>query len=268
MPGHTLSNEIGLFESLSKLFAAALGVLYLTGFIVVASHLSGYGISSFSVVQLQYLIAGVWVLGPPALYASLLAVEYRFSERAAPEIKGKFNWRRFGISSLGGSIPSSVLMVLMAKIPNVSDNLTVGMGIRLFLFFFGMVIFAQLFWMSRGTDGTQEKWWLNRSHSAPFYLAMLLMIVFGYSLWFSARIYPLIPFSLGGGKPLTVVFFEGEKKMPDEIMKTASSAKRSIQYKLLLETDKYFVVASPADKERSLEISRDSIAGMVIVAAN
>lgn len=39
---------------------------------------------------------------------------------------------------------------------------------------------------------------------------------------------PLIPFSLGGGKPLTAAFFEGEKKMPDEIQRVDRSAKRSI----------------------------------------
>ncbi|HUM05852.1 MAG TPA: hypothetical protein VLT90_10360, partial [Terriglobales bacterium] len=62
--------------------------------------------------------------------------------------------------------------------------------------------------------------------------------------------------------------FEGEKKMPDEIQKVASSAKRSVPYKLLLATDKYFVVVSPSDKERSVEISRDSVAGMVVLAAD
>ena len=87
-------------------------------------------------------------------------------------------------------------------------------------------------------------------------------------MWFPVRIYPLIPFSVGGGKPLTMVFFEGEKKMSDEIQKVDRSAKRSIPYKLLLATDKSFVVVSPSDKERSVEISRDSVAGMVVLAAN
>lgn len=65
-----------------------------------------------------------------------------------------------------------------------------------------------------------------------------------------------------------MVFFEGEKKMSDEIQKVDRSAKRSISYKLLLATDKSFVVVSPSDKERSVEISRDSVAGMVVLAAN
>ena len=91
------------------------------------------------------------------------------------------------------------------------------------------------------------------------------MIVMGYSMWFSQRIYPFIPFSLGGGSPLVVAFIEGEKKMPDEIEKPDRSAKRSIPYKLLLATDRSYIVASPSPNEKSIEISRDSVAGMVVL---
>ncbi len=263
-----LASDLSFIESLSKLFAIALGLLYLTGFLVVASSLSRYGVSSFAVLQLQYLIAGIWAVGPPVLLASLVYAQRRFGERAAPEVKGKFNWRRFAISLVTQVMPSSLLLILLIVIPNVSESMTWGMGIRLFLFFWAMVSCAQLFWISRQADTTKETRWMNRSHAAPFYLSALLMIVLCYTLWFSVRIYPLIPFSFGGGKPLTVAFIEGEKKMPDEIQKADRSAKRSIPYKLLLATDKSFVVVSPSDKECSVEISRESVAGIVVLAAN
>jgi len=268
MAYNQLANELSLFEALTRPFAAALGLLYLLGFLVVASYLSRYGVSSFAVLHLQYLIAGIWAVGPPVLFASLLHTEGRFSQRATFEVVGKLNWRRFAMSSLGSGLPSTLLMVLLVRIPSVSEGMTWGTGIRLFFFFFAMVICAQLFWRSRRADSERETWWMNRSHAAPFYLASLLMIVLCYALWFSVRIYPLIPFSLGGGKPLTVAFIEGEKKMPDEIQKADRSAKRSVPYKLLLATDKSFVVVSPSDKERSVEINRDSVAGLVVLAAN
>jgi hypothetical protein len=62
MPHAPLTSEINLVESLSKVFAVALGVLYLLGFLVVAAYLSQFGVSSFSVLQLQYLLAGIWLL--------------------------------------------------------------------------------------------------------------------------------------------------------------------------------------------------------------
>src|SRR5258706_3129575 len=260
-----LASELSLFELLSKPVAAALGLFYLLGFLVVASYLSRYGVSSFAALQLQYLIAGIWALGPPVLFASLVHAERLFGERAAPDLKGRFNWRRVIISSAASGIPSSLLLILLAVIPNVSESMTWGMGIRLFLFCWTIVSCGELFGICWQADAKKESWWMNGSHAAPFYLSALLMIVLCYTVWFSVRIYPLIPFSLGGGKPLTVAFLEGEKKMPDEIEKVDRSSKRSIPYKLLIATHKSFVVMSPSGQHQSMEISRESVAGVVVL---
>ena len=261
-----LVDELASVESLSKLFAVSLGVLYLVGFLSVTCHLSRYGVSSFSILQLQYLIAGVWVLGPPVIGAALMLISRRFDERAAPEVVGRFNWRRVVMSSTLTGLPSLVFIGLLVLIPNVVEHVSWAMAIRLFLFYWVGLNCAQLFWMSLRADVESETWWCNRSHAAPFYMAFLLIIVMAYSVWFSVRIYPLIPFSLGGGRPLTVAFFEGgEKRMPDEIKKLDPSAKRSIPYRLLLATDKYYIVVSPAPEEQSLEVNRESVAGMVVL---
>jgi hypothetical protein len=265
MPNHPLANELSLIESLTKVFAAALGILYLLGFLVVASHLSRFGVSSFSVLQLQYLIAGFWVLGPPAVHASLVYASRKFDERAAPATPGKFNWRGFAFSLLLTGVPTLIFFVLLFSIPNVIENVTWGIGVRVYLFYIAVVNLAWMFWTAWRTPAEKETWLMSRSHAAPFYLTALSMIVLGYAVWFSVRIYPLIPFSLGGGRPLTIVFIEGEKKMPDEIEKAGPSAKRSVPYKLLLSTDRYYVVVSPSPKERSMEVSRDSVAGMIVL---
>jgi hypothetical protein len=56
------------------------------GFLLVASYLSRYGVSSFSVLQLQYLIVGFWVLGPPAVHVFIIFATRKFDAVAAPEI--------------------------------------------------------------------------------------------------------------------------------------------------------------------------------------
>jgi hypothetical protein len=260
----SLTNEIHLVESLSKVFAVALGVLYLLGFLVVAAYLSRFGVSSFSVLHLQYLLAGVWLLGPSLLHTTLMHASRRFDQRVDPVGAGKFNLRRFVVSSVLTSIPTCIFIVLLYAIPNVLRTMTWGIGIRFLLFDFAMTNFAVLFWQSWRVPPDREKPYKNRSHAAPFYFSTLCMFVLGFAVWFSVRIYPLIPSSLGGGRPLTVVFFEGEKKMPDEIQREGST-KRSIPYKLVLSTDKYYVVLSPSPKERSMEVSRDSVAGMIVL---
>jgi hypothetical protein len=263
-----LANEVSLIESLSKLFAIALGFLYLLGFLVVAAYLSRYGVSSFTVLHLQYLIAGIWVIAPFVVFAFLVNASLRFGEGASLQVKGEVIWRRVVISSLLSPLPVALFVGLLIAVPNVLESMTWGIAIRFYGFFLAIVVFAHLFWMSRRAEKNKETWSMIRGHAARFYLGSLLMIVIWYALWFSVRIYPLIPFSWGGGKPLTVAFFEGEKKMPEEIQKVEQSARRSITYKLLLATDKSYIVVSPSDKERSVEISRDSIAGMIVLAAN
>jgi hypothetical protein len=265
MPDAPLTSEISLVESLSKVFAVALGVLYLLGFLVVAAYLSQFGVSSFSVLQLQYLLAGIWLLGPPVFHSTLLYASRRFDDRVAPEVAGKiFNWRRFIFSSLISGLPAGIFIVLLNLIPGVIQNMTWGIGIRFLAFALIVTNLASLIWMCWRVHPENEKWWINRSHAAPFYATALCVLLIGYAVWFSVRIYPLIPSSLGGGRPLTVIFFEGEKKMPDDIHREGST-KRSIPYKLVLSTDKYYVVLSPSSKERSMEVSRDSVAGMIVL---
>jgi RepB DNA-primase from phage plasmid len=67
--------------------------------IMLASHLSRYGVSSFSVLQLQYLIAGIWVLGPPVVCFLISYTSAQFEVEARPDISVKFKWGRFAIPS-------------------------------------------------------------------------------------------------------------------------------------------------------------------------
>jgi hypothetical protein len=234
-PGSQFASELSAIESLSKVFASVLGALYLLGFLVVAINLSRYGVSSFSVLHLQYLVAGIWLLGPPVVYAYLTLTSRRFEENAVPEVPRKFNFRRFVFSVLISGIPSLLFLILLGSIPEVGAALTWAIVWRVVLFYLLMVNCAQVFWMARQETG--QLWWINRSHAAPFYLAFLFVLMLCYAAWFSVHVYPLIPFSLGGGKPLNVVFFEGEKKFPDEIKNSDGSSKRSIPYKLLVATE-------------------------------
>src|ERR1700692_1856163 len=110
----------------------------------------------------------------------------------------------------------------------------------------------------------EKETWLQNRQAVPFHLSLLLTIVVAYVLWFSARIYPLIPFSLGGGKPLTVAFIAGEKKLPD-VIKEDVSLKRSIPYQLLVTTDKGYVVLSHDPDEKSTEVRRDSVREIVVL---
>jgi hypothetical protein len=248
-----------------KLFAAAVAVLYLIGFLVVASYLSRYGVSSFSVLQLQYLIAGVWVLGPPIAFAAVTRTAQALNESVAPDTPSGFNWRRFRLGLF--SITAVPLLLYLAAIQAITlwGKIELWPGIQLqgYFFYVAMALSLQILWASWHNDWPRETPWVKRG-AAPFYLTLLVTIVLAYTLWFSVRVYPLIPYSLGGGRPLTVAFIEGDKNLPDGI-EADESSKRSIPYALLVATDKYYVVVSPERGEKSIEVSRESVAGMIVL---
>lgn len=171
-----LADDLSLIESLSKLFALVLGSLYLLGFLVVASHLSRYGVSSFSVLQLQYLIAGGWVLGPPVIFAILTILARRFESRAAPAVMGRFNWRGFVISLFFTGIPSLIFIAVLVSVPTVPRALTWRLGICIYIFYTATFNLAQIFWQSWRTETGSETAWKNRTHAAPFYLGTPSMI--------------------------------------------------------------------------------------------
>jgi hypothetical protein len=255
--------DLGVLDSFSKCVAVAVGIIYLIGFLVVSAHLSRYGVSSFSVLQLQYLIAGGWVLAPPIVLISFYGGE-SFKERAAPVHSENTDWPRFLFVSLVGIIPFVVFFLLLNAIPGIWENFTWGMGFRLFLFYFGVWVCGHYLLASWRVQTEKETWLVNRRHAAPFYLILVVAITLGYVFWFSARIYPLIPFSLGGGRPLRVAFIAGEKKLPDAIQ-ADPSLKRSIPYQLLVTTDRSYVVLSQEPNEQSIEVGRDSVAGIVVL---
>jgi hypothetical protein len=255
--------DLRILDSLSKFFAVAIGAIYLIGFLVVSANLSRYGVSGFSVLQLQYLIAGGWALAPLTVPISMYGGE-SFKERAAPIHSKNTYWSRFVFVSLVGSIPFGVFYGLLAALPGIGHNFTSGMGFRLILFGLAFWICVHYLLTSWRVQTENETWLVNRRHAAPFYFILLVAIALGYVLWFSARIYPLIPFSLGGGRPLTIAFIAGEKKLPD-LIKTDVSAMRSIPYQLLVTTDKSYVVISQEPNEKSIEVSRESVAGILVL---
>lgn len=255
--------EIALIESFSKVVAITVGLLYIAGYLTVTLHFSRYGVSGFSLLHLQYLVAGAWVLVPPFFLALGIHVSGRFYQKAVPDVVSGFNWKRFMIASSLIGLPVSLVTLPALTVPTAGT----WTGRRI-VTAIGMVtsiwICIQVFWMAWRCEPEKETWWRSRKDAAPFYATLLCYLVVQYTIWFSGQVYPSIPFAAGGGRPLTVVLMEGEKKFPEGI-KEAEGGKKSIPYKLLMTTDKSYILQAQPPGELSIEVSRDSVAGMVVM---
>ena len=98
-----------LTDWVPKLFGVTVASVYLVGFLVVVRYLSGYGVSSLEVFQLQYLVAGAWVVVPIAALALMKIASGQFESHAFSQgWEGKaMSWRRRLAVSSVSSIPFS-----------------------------------------------------------------------------------------------------------------------------------------------------------------
>jgi hypothetical protein len=256
------------FDWVSRLFGISLGLAYLVGFLVVTHHLSRYGVSSFSIFHLQYLVAGFWVIAPIVLLASMKKAADQFIRHALEDEVSRrpVSWRRtFFVNGITG-LQTGLVIAAFAVFGRGVEGITWGIMASLFAFSVSLMGSADLAWVSwRLPMHAEPVWWANR-RTLPFYLSLLLSIFFLYALFFASRLYPLIPYSLGGGKPLTVVFLLGDRQIPGIQAKDGSS-RISLPYKLLTTTDRTFIVLSPDASQESIEFNRDTVLGVAVLKA-
>lgn len=263
--GSERSMNQSLIEWVPKLLGASVGFIYLVGFLVVTRHLSSYGVSSFSVFQIQYLVAGVWVVAPIVLMELMQIAAQRFTDRALSDRRevDTINWRRRLIVPLMTSVPGGLLIGAAAAFVGNIEGVSWQVGVFLFIFYIAMTGTGVFLWAAWKSPPNRPTWWVNR-HAAPFYATLLMSIFLTYAFFFAVRVYPLIPYSLGGGKPLTVVFLMGDRNVPD-FLAAGKSSHTSAPYKLLATTEKTFVILPPDPNQESVEFNRDAVLGVVVL---
>ena len=250
----------GLFDLGAKAITFSIALTYLIGFLVVAWHLSKYGISSLSLVHLQYLVAGLWVVLPPCFAALLMLTK----ELPVIHLDGrvrKLPWLGRFVISLVTAFPANIVFALFVGF--LIDNLSTR---KLFtaLFILVAIEMAISFFISsvRISPGTAGR--LVSRNLAPFYGGVAVATAGFYIWFFSVNIYPAIPYEWGGGKPLDVIFIEGDKPLPDGIVKDGNT-RHSVAYKLLVVTEKSYAVLPQPTNQKSLQFDRESVQGMIVL---
>ncbi len=269
-PSGSHENKFDLnLESVSKLFTISVATIYLFGFLVVMRHLSRYGVSSLTVLKLQYLVAGLWLVMPIVLFTVLYS-----STEAINLLRPRTTLGRHIVGyALLKSVAGLVLLILASFIISEFGFESVfRQGWKILLAFFGFYLAIEtLVWLNwtcwkrtRGTEASDIPWWLDRNLRI-FYATLLGLVSLSYLSYFAVHVYPLIPYSLGGGKPLTAIFLlKAQEKDSLPVIRDGCTS-RSVPYKLLLTTDRTFVVLSPDEQGQSIEFNRDAVAGMVVL---
>jgi hypothetical protein len=188
-----------IISSISDLSVGAIGLIYVGGFFIVNSYLSQYGAYTLSLIQSQYLAAGVLV----TLMAGVMIV---------PEVavaSGRYETRLWRTTVLATSATSILVLLLFM----LDDRSAVNMMIALIPFLFLFVGNTSISIGLRGwvwVKGGQRRTVFPGTRSGPgvgIVAVIFLITAFGFLYLFSTLTYPLIRSEFGGGTPRLVQFY-------------------------------------------------------------
>lgn len=262
-----MSEDSNPIKNLPKLGALALAIVYFLGFLAVTVSLSRYGVVPASLLRFQYLVAGVWLLLMPASVVLAGVIYYWLGLRFRGKLLGFLPWRDLGALLIVFMAISSLYLTLLGLFPLFAKSLFNAKWYILACIALvggGWFSLNRVLTMKASSSTLEESFRIENFANRLTFLA-----VFGVSLYillFSTQIYPLIPSTLGGGKPLPVVFLLKSSEPAESVpLERGESPRRSIRYELLLSTETAYIVKSRNQNEKAIEFSRDIVLGMIVM---
>jgi hypothetical protein len=254
-------------ESLTKGTALVAGVAYVCGFIVVSSYLGQFGIYSVSLVRAEYIFAGFLSLIPLGCTCIVGALWYSYI------VNSRLELRRLNVSSWREFLEWCVALILIGLLTSVSFGVIVPEGREFARHnWFPIAALATRALLLVTVNGAflrnfqKEKRPLKPEAvaSLAFPVIFTVLVLTSYLTFFAFSIYRDIPFALGGGRPLSVIFLlkPNSTKMP---LVSADAGFRSIPYKLVLATNTTYTVLSDNSKEKVIQFNHDAVLGYIVL---
>lgn len=256
-----------IFELLAKIFVIVAAVLYVTGFLIVSTHLARYGVHSFSILRAQYILAGAWffahilIFVPIALVLRYLIQRYNAKRISPNPIKmGEEKWTGIGKEDFIWLVGLSIYILLISFKYSISIFTLDEIYTIIFYLIMTLTILAMGFHL-------WEDFPKYRKKATTIFGKLLLAtaLFFIYTTWFSRDVYLKIPAQIGGGMPVKVQFhWKDECKTKDiaaAFKKECKLKEEPVVFDQILATDTDHVIISPCPKEypRTFEISNDLI---------
>lgn len=262
-----------VIESLGKAVLAATALTYVAGYLVVCLHSAQFGVSSLELVKPHYILAGLWLLFPLVSIGVMttFAVAVMSSSRGLTPNKAprsswrlwlkRLAWGMFMCLSLLSIMIVALLMLLPRPraLPDIEQIVEYSSTVRelagSFLWITGFAFFGHMFWRASHTAAHKDKEALRSI--AVVFAVFLLFVSLEYLIWFSRKLYPIIPQSVGGGRPIVVRLIYPSISA-DRILPVAE-ARLSQPCLLLFEQSDSLVVRFPPQKGQVLRLRKTSM---------
>ena len=286
-------------ERAGKLLPLVLAALYLTGFMVVALHLAGYGASSLDLFKIQYLAAGIWFGFVLILFFGIEILLRVFLGSFFDGLSPKGGFLRFSnYETMKDGFATTVIsllwfaglliVVILAHKSNPSGGVipflydcrylllslvALDICVRLLL-----ILRRKRHRSSETEDEINER--LRREPGAVFaewgykYLKVLMAVTSVGILFlvtaglFATKVYPRIWFSLGGGQARQVVFWLGPVSgtaSNSVLERDYSNPEYTVTYELLLENENSLVVISPKGGQKAIVFDRKAVGAVILL---
>ncbi len=241
-------------ELAGKLLIGLAGLCYVLGLIVVSIHLRSYGLNSLSLSQLHYVTAGVWVLLPVLVMVFLIIFGKFVVEAQEDRWKGKTKFAK-----AIDIVPALVGVVIAFYV--VVEYLGRPFGIRLSLV--SWVLIPAVGMLSLSSLAAAMAMLLSTAPDRPPIWVSLGVGVFSifmfmaYIVLFAGHAYQDIPWATGGGRPSQVTFVTAAETKPhlESVgIRFSTGQNRTESLKLLLATEKEYVVINPEGKTVSIPV--------------
>jgi len=264
----------------------ALAALYVIGFLIVGIYLASFGASTLELFKVQYLAAGFWCTVPIAVFL-LFCAPFRSAMSAAVRMmelhfeQMRTGWRAFIVTMLVELFADLGALIFLTSFW-ARESLTksffkvsfAGNGIRsispgALALLYVPIIIVSLGLVARRSIPYAPSWEFMILPRKYITGLMDILCIFIIGLWlaiFAKKVYPKIPFSLGGGEPRTVVFVlnEGPNQTQGFLVRDGNGP-QTVPYKLLLENEGSFVVLSLVDGQKAIEFDRKSVAAVIVL---
>jgi hypothetical protein len=260
-------------EQASKLTLGATAVFYVLGLVVASLHLMRFGVFSLSLVRPHYVVAGIWPLLPLAFLAALVSwtiMAYQEDERPRRADAPQRRWWHGALYLNALVMPALAWLAVNAMAINyvvTSDGVTPWSFRQILWGALGVLGFSLLLvLLSAATwTGAHGPRVALRIVRGVAFGSLLLLCLLGYLRFFVDHIYPVIPSRIGGGKPMPVtVVLKASDNVAALGLTPRPGNPRALRCELVLDGDKTYVFRTLDEPRRTLELSKDLVAAMII----
>lgn len=237
-------------ENLAKFLTVFAGSIYVIGYFVTATRLAEYGVPSINFFEAQYIIAGII----PGIFLWLTILVLISAYRYVPYKPQEYGQGTKVSVWLIAYILWFITLVVFVVLAFVIDNFPLWLQF-LFILFGELslwIIIVAIKYPTYAWEAAFRFAWKN-SFGERMGVIVIIILLIAISIFTLYRMWPMgrdlyvsIPQAYGGGKPLPVILYVDDGKVPAELIDTKADGdvkpSRTIPLHLVFRTSNEYIV--------------------------